>query len=402
MRSGSLTVLVVAPAMPPTVGGAETIAEVLTLGLAERPDMVVHLLTSERPRGPVGRAVEASGGAVAMIGCESGPKDGFVGWEWATFGRAEAVHRICSEHEVDVIHVMSHDAALACAIALEAGLPTRPVVVATFSEMSTEHSEFGRARSAFVYRQAIDGLVHLSHYYRQVAEGYVGGSRHNIVAACVDTELFASGERSRTRAALGAAPARFVILCPSRYSPRKGQLDLLEALHHLSADTIDDVLVVFAGSANSASRDYYEVLEQRAGSTRVETRFVTVPREEMPDYVHACDLVVLPSHLEGLGFAAVEAMAAGRPVLLTDVPGFREIPDGDGQVRFTQAGDPIRLAADLQRLIDDPLLRRQLSTGGRARALAGFAVGPFIDKVVGLYRTCLETPTPEAIAKTCG
>ncbi len=114
----SLQVLVVAPALPPTIGGAETIAEVLTLGLCRRADTRVHLLTSEAPRPVVEQALSRNGGTLTLVPNELRARDGFVGWEWATFARAEAIYRICAEQRIDVVHAMSHDTCLAAGIAL--------------------------------------------------------------------------------------------------------------------------------------------------------------------------------------------------------------------------------------------------------------------------------------------
>lgn len=391
----SLQVLVVAPAMPPTIGGAETIAEVLTLGLAGRADTVVHLLTSEPPRPVVVDALSRSGGTLTLVPSELGPKDGFVGWEWATFARAEAIHRVCSEQRIDVVHAMSHDTCLAAAAALAGTeLERTPAIVATYSEMSTEDSAFGRARSAHVYRQPVDAMVHLSEFYRAVAARHGCATRRQIVAAAVDPRFFSPADAAAARARFELGADRFVLLCPSRFSRRKGQLDLLDALERLPPAVVERLVVVLAGSVNSASSAFLGQVRDRAGSSPADVRIVEVSRDQMPDMLAASDLVVLPSHVEGLGFSAVEAMAAGRPVLLTRVPGFTEVANADGQVAYTVAQDPATLARDLTQLIDSASLRAELAAAGRRRAESGFGVEPFIDEVTKVYRA-VSAPAAE-------
>ena len=386
-----LNVLVVAPAMPPSIGGAESIAEVLTLGLARTGDVTVHLVTSEHPRLVVQDEISAAGGTVNCLGSQFGPRDGFVGWEWATFARAEEIHSICERYDIDVIHAMSHDTLLDAAIAVAgSNCVKRPVIVGTLSEVSTNYSAFGLARSKFIFRQRIDGMLHLSDFYRLSAKQSGCTATHQIIAAAVDTSLFQSGDRVAKRKDLGLYENETMILCPSRFSPRKGQLELLAAVEKLREDTTEHLTLIFGGSVNSGSPAYLGDLTDRATSSAIRTRIIEIQRAEMPDFLAASDLVVFPSHFEGLGFAAIEAMCARRPVVVSEVSGFDEIPDAQGQLHFTKAADPDRLADDLQQLIDAPDYRANLADSGHERAIRAFSIAPFIHSAIMLYRTCID------------
>lgn len=397
MTGGRLTVCLVAPAMPPTIGGAETLAELLTLTLAGA-GVAVRVLTAEAPRPGVAEAVRAAGGDVEVLGSTFGPVDGSVGWEWATFARAEAIHRVCSTGRVDIVHALSHDAIVSACIALAGpGAPACPLV-ATTSEMSTEDTRFGAARSAFVYGLPIDGLLQLSQYYSDVADRHGCRPRARRVAAAVDVDLFSSGSAERGRRLLGVDLDALLVMCPGRFSLRKGQLDLLAALDLLPAGLRGRVACVLAGSTSSASADHRRRVLDAAGRSGVRCAVTAVARADMPDALAASDLVVMPSHLEGLGFAAIEAMVAGTPVLLADVHGLREIPGAPGQVAFVPAGQPPALAAALADLLSDPDRRRRLAAAGRERALDAFAPRRLAEAAISLYRELLDRPAAHDVA----
>lgn len=86
----------------------------------------------------------------------------------------------------------------------------------------------------------------------------------------------------------------------------------------------------------------------------------------------SADVFVLPTRAETFGIAAVEASAAGLPVVATDVGGLPDIVD-DGTTGFLLSpGDGRGLAAALTKLVDDGALRRRLGAAGRERAVARF------------------------------
>ena len=106
----------------------------------------------------------------------------------------------------------------------------------------------------------------------------------------------------------------------------------------------------------------------------------------MPAVLAGCHVVCLPSYREGLPKALIEAAAAGRPIVATDVPGCREIVEPEQNGLLVPVRDAAALATALRRLIEDSALRAQMGARGRAIAEAEFSVERVVGQTLELYR----------------
>lgn len=112
-------------------------------------------------------------------------------------------------------------------------------------------------------------------------------------------------------------------------------------------------------------------------------------------FLHAMDLVVLPSHREGFNNTVLEAAASARPVVTTRIPGCEDaVVDGDTGL-LVDRGDEAALAAAIRRYLRSPGLRREHGENGRARAAREFRRERIWDALVELYR-CMLAPGPVA------
>lgn len=103
------------------------------------------------------------------------------------------------------------------------------------------------------------------------------------------------------------------------------------------------------------------------------------------------DMVVLTSHNEGTPVCLIEAMAAGRPVIATDVGGVRDVLEGGRLGRLVPPGDAEALAGAVTRLLDDPDLRSELQRRGASAAPARFGVHRLLTDVSALYDEVLSS-----------
>ncbi len=108
-------------------------------------------------------------------------------------------------------------------------------------------------------------------------------------------------------------------------------------------------------------------------------------REDIPQLLAASHVVCLPSYREGLPKSLLEGLAAGRPLVATDVPGCREaVIDGDNGL-LVPARDAPALADALARLLHDPGLRARMGARGRALAEASFSTPRIVAQTLALY-----------------
>ena len=96
--------------------------------------------------------------------------------------------------------------------------------------------------------------------------------------------------------------------------------------------------------------------------------------------------------------AALEAMAAARPLVVTAVGGLREAVVAERTGLVVPPGDPLALAAALRRLADEPELRARLGAAGPARVAEGFLAEQMVAAYESLYRAVLAERSAEAQA----
>lgn len=112
-------------------------------------------------------------------------------------------------------------------------------------------------------------------------------------------------------------------------------------------------------------------------------------RSDIPNVLKAADVVVMSSHYEGFGLAAVEGMAAGKPVVASDVIGLGDIVRGYGCV-FPQ-GDEVALAKVINRLLQDSVYYAKIAKQCSERA-GDFDVSCMVDAYIDVYKSIYDGP----------
>ena len=174
---------------------------------------------------------------------------------------------------------------------------------------------------------------------------------------------------------------RPIVLCVARLDKQKGQRYLLEA-----AVGVPDATFIFVGDGPDRS-----MLEARVRELHLSARVVFLgQRRDIPAWLAACDVFVLPSLWEGLPLSILEAMAARKPVIATQVGGTPEaITHGETGLLVPPA-DPVALAAALRTLLDNAALAAQYAAAGRARVQQEFSIETMTRRITHIYDQLLE------------
>jgi len=113
-------------------------------------------------------------------------------------------------------------------------------------------------------------------------------------------------------------------------------------------------------------------------------------RMDIPDLLSAMDIFVFPSFREGLGNALLEAMAAGKPIIATDVAPMREIINSEEVGILVPPKDSDALASAIEVLMSDRVRAEALGGAARRRALSFFDIKNTIDKYTGLFEDIMR------------
>jgi glycosyltransferase involved in cell wall biosynthesis len=187
-----------------------------------------------------------------------------------------------------------------------------------------------------------------------------------------------------SRASLGINEASFVLLYVASFQSRKDHGTLLRALKEIP--NADLVLV-----GDGKLRKQFEVQAKSLGVA--ERVHFLGRRNDVAELLNMADMYVHVPAFEGFGIAVAEAMAAGKPVVASDVPGLAQVV-GDAGI-LIPPGDSALLAMEVRSLIASPVRRSQFSQAAVQRA-SQFGIEKTVDAYIALYESILTKPMPKS------
>ena len=200
--------------------------------------------------------------------------------------------------------------------------------------------------------------------------------------------------RERARDRLGLEPDVVAVLGIGRFIHAKGFDDLIEATANARA-TYPGIRLVLVGDGDI--RGELEARTERLGLSSVVTFTGMATREEMPSYLAAADIVVVPSvhfegYVDGLPNVALEAMAAGRPLVATRVGGLPDVVEDEVTGLIVDERDPHALATAVVKLASNVDLRHGMGERGRARIEESLNWATVAERFEGVYDHVMTTP----------
>ena len=280
----------------------------------------------------------------------------------------------------DVVHV--HEP-LVPSVSMYATLASRAPVVATV------HAYLDRSRAMEmsapvlrrVWRRVTEGVA-VSETAARFLRRSIPEADVEIVPNGVDADAWAAPDRVAED-----LPAGRRIVWAHRLDPQKGFPVAVAAFAKVVTEIPEAVLIVAGDGADR------EALGLLSSSARARVRLLgTVPNDRLPPIHASGEVFVAPATgQESFGVALVEAMAAGLPVVASDIPGYREVVTHGVHGLLVPPRDPEALAKALIRVLTEPGLAARLGDAGRARS-GEYDWSIVVDRLEELYRRVVDRP----------
>lgn len=244
------------------------------------------------------------------------------------------------------------------------------------------------AVTRFAYRKARAVIAisrHVASFLDELA--LVEPSKVRTVPYGIATAAWQRDEesRQRLRASFGM-DERVAIGVASRLFPNKGHDVLIRAFR----DVVDVENCCLFVAGDGVLRAELEALSTVALPTQSYRYLGYVG--DIVGFMNACDIMVFPTQQgfgEGFGLAALEAMAAARPVVASRIDSLPEVVVDGVSGLLVEPGDVSALAAALSALVKDPVLRKKMGNEGRRRAESGFSLQRMSDSIMAIYEEIL-------------
>lgn len=206
-----------------------------------------------------------------------------------------------------------------------------------------------------------------------------------VIFNAVDPELWSAPVRSTLREEFGIGRDEFVMLCASRFAHDKGHSYLIKSVKLLTEMTDRPFRMVLAGDGPLLPdvRAEAEALGLTESGRVVFAGF----REDIRNLYAGSDLYINSSQHEALSFLIIEAMAAGLPVIATDMGGNRDIVNEEaGCGLLVEYDNPGSMADAMKRMIEDPELLARCREGAKRTVLEKFDIRKMSEITFGTYQ----------------
>lgn len=335
---------------------------------ARRLGHSVTVVTSQVPDLP---ADEGETGVVRVGRSLCVEANGSVGRVTVGAGVGRTLRQLLTKARFDVVHV---HAPLAPVLPVLANRATSLPLVGTY------HTNFPPSRLMRLARgvcqrlvDRVDAHVAVSGVCIRALSPYVS-ARYQIIPNGVDCASWAAGRRMPE-----VSGGRPVVLFVGRLEPRAGLDRLLAAWPPVKARHDPVLLVVGDGP----ERGRYEALARAAGA---QARFVGARWADRPDFFASADVLVCPTAIASFGVTLLEGMAAGLPIVASDIDGFREVLTHGREGLLVDTTDPEALSQAVVMLLEAPGRRAALGAEGR-RTAARYDWSRLACEVLDVYRS---------------
>ena len=238
----------------------------------------------------------------------------------------------------------------------------------------------GNLLSRWLYERAATRIVTTGEALKRALVEVNGfaAARIESVPTGIDSARFQPGDRAAARAQLGLLAGRTLVGIVATLRSWKGHRFLLEAMQLLPASI--ELVIVGDGPMRPVLEEQVDRLDLR------ERVHMPGNQADVLPWLHALDVFALPSYAnEGVPQALVQAMLCGLPCVTTPVGGIGELARHEATALVVPPQDARALAAAIERLAGDPVLRNDLGIAARKHCVGNFSYERMIDRMEAIY-----------------
>lgn len=316
------------------------------------------------PRGPLSIELESAG--IPTFACDArGPRD---------IAAIARLRRHVERLRPDVLHASLTHANVAARLV---GLATRVPVLTSTATIEVErrwHIWAERLTARLDRGHVVNSVTLANHVQRELWLP----ARHVHIVPPLPPAAGQSLSRAAARAALGIPEHEFVVAWAGRFDPVK-RLEIVVACAEILADAPVRCLIAGAGPHRA---DLERLIRLSSAARSID---LLGWQDDLGPILAAADVFLFPSLTEGLPNTVLQALAAGLPVVGSDIPALRELAGGESRLLLVTGAEPRRFAAVLRELRDAPERRAALGAAAAAWARAALDPQAAIDATIRLY-----------------
>ena len=356
------------------VGGVENQLAII-LGKYDRKKLS-PLVCSLSDKGEIGREIEESGIEVISLN-KLGHR-----FNWTI---VRDIYNLIKARDVKIVRTHQYHANLYGRLA---AWPAKvPCIVASVHNVYTRDRKLHRRIINKFLSGFTDKVVAVSETVKRDILKYDGltDDKVTVIYNGIDTQRFFDTSRNSMRANLGIPPEAPVIGTVGRLTIQKGQKYLLDAVAMLKEKFSQTVLLIIG---DGPMRDE---LGSRIKALGIDKNAILLgTRRDIPQLLSAMDVFVLPSLWEGLGTALIEAMAAGKAVIATDIAPFREIINSEKVGILVPVEDSKAMASSIELLFNNKSLAETFGGSAKERVFSHFTMDITVNRYVSLFENILR------------
>jgi|GEM_PF-417061 len=262
--------------------------------------------------------------------------------------------------------------------------PVVPYLVTTYN-----HPRYRIARVfEWLTRPLADRYIANSEAVKNFYQSRLGvrAERIDVVPNAVDIEIFQKADSRSALTELQLPRGTFVITCVANLAPNKGQADLLEAFDQAFSQS--NAYLILAGEGEQR-----QVLEAQRDRLSAKARILILgKRTDIPSILKITTVFALPTLFEGMSTALLEAMAAGKAIVTTDIPENKVFLRHNQTALLVHPGDRAALASALRQLADAPNVRERLSKAAFQQVKQRYSISKMAQSFALIFnRLCGES-----------